>query len=547
MEAVRRFEKLIDNYPAQLPICKQSKCDAIWHLLLAHEHVLLNRHDNNTSVSSLSDSEDLKKALKHALDWVYKYCPDSAKLENSTFSHKVFSEALDLLILGSAYQPIFCMFSMLNNHRNLVTAQLEKSNILHFEYDSTQLRFEALHFLTAELQTKLAIANVDSNKDLTNEYQSAIGNIIDRGELVDGRALKYEFSKAEYTSINAFITGDIAGWSFRLPDNWSFQGISAIEFRKCFNALRTLSLIDTVVHRHFLREYKDGSGAYPIFDSVIWHGAISDMISHICSYDIDCDRSKVNDIFKLLTYNPNVSKPDPALQPIIPCNEAIHIAPQLLLSSSFERNLIALLAREHKEDYDRTTHTFEPAILIELEKAFLGRGFIVKTRAKIPGNSNLADIDLLAYEPTLKKLTIAEVKWVIAPGEPYEQLSRADAEEKAIRNQLVPLVDYANENKSVLLNIIDVQTANINEVSLCSCLIMRGFCGMNHELSEIYPTIDADLLLNEMKSSRSNELLLTWITNKVFLPDLGRDYKLHNRVIEFGPYKISIDGANLVT
>ena len=173
------------------------------------------------------------------------------------------------------------------------------------------------------------------------------------------------------------------------------------------------------------------------------------------------------------------------------------------------------------------------------------RGFTVGSNARIPGNPHLADIDILAYEAALGKLMIAEVKWVIASGEPYEQLSRADAEEKAIKRQLVPLVDFAMNNRSVVLNMIDLQAHEIDKISICGSLIMRGFCGMNHELAAKYPTVDADLLLRELGSSRTNESLLDWITKREFLPQCNRDYETHNVPIEFGPHSIVMNGIRL--
>ncbi len=544
MADVRAFERHIDEYPSSLPIFNRSLGEVLWHLLLAHEHVLYNRQYTNSGTASLYDAEDLKKSLKHALIWTHKYCEVSNDANHTIFSRETYSEAIDLLMLGSVYQLIFCMFSMMNNKRQLVSGFVDKQNTLHLEYDPNQLRYEALHFLTAEQRSKIQESTTVGDKSRAGEIRSSLQSVVGSCELTSDSRLKYEIGRSEYESVKAVVAYSTPG-SFRLPNDWEFRGIATSEFRTLFGAMRTLSFIDTAVHRVFQSEFKAESRGYMTLDSALWCGTRHEFTERICEYERDLDRTMVDDVLKLLTYSPEVTKPDPALQPIVPWREKFLIAPQLLLSSSFERNVIAFLAREYKEEYDRTTEVFEPTILNELETAFRDRGFLVRSKVHIPGNPKLADIDILAYEADLSRMIIAEVKWVIAPGEPYEQLSRADAEEKAITRQLAPLVEFAIDNQSMVLNLIDPQVQETVEISIIGTLVMRGFCGVSHALSAVYPTVDADLLLREMRSSGTNASLLDWIEKREFLPKPGVDYEVRDFPMKFGPYSVSISGARL--
>ena len=60
------------------------------------------------------------------------------------------------------------------------------------------------------------------------------------------------------------------------------------------------------------------------------------------------------------------------------------------------------------------------------------------------------------------------------------------------------------------------------------------------------PSLDAGLLLREIKSSRSHESLLDWIAKREFLPKLGVDYQVEEFSLKYGPNSLTINGAKMM-
>lgn len=543
MKDVRLLEKQIDAYPSSLPICKRHLSQVLWHLLLAHEHELQFRTKEYTSASYLHNADELKKGLKHAFEWAHKYCKNSDSYFAPEFSLEIYSEARDLLILGSAYQPFYSMCSILNNKRKLVLAYVDDNGTLHMEYDSDQLQYEALHWISAELIANTRLADNPPKEDIVHRYREAMLNVIKNSDLLSVGQIKVNIRQPEYDAAKSLVQHAVQG-SYQLPNNWSFRGVTIDQFRQVLLSILTLSSIDSFVHGEFVNMSRNPNKGFTVFDTFVWTGSITDLVRRISNYEPILNNAIVKSVLSLLIYNRKLNKPDPALQPIIPFGDMLMIPPQLMVSSSLERNLVSLLAREYKSEYDKTSDVLAPQLLDELYAAFSKRHCVVSTAIRIPGRKDLGDIDLLVFDPCLRILIIAEVKWVIPPGEPYEQLTRADTEERAITNQLVPLMDFAKENTQSILALLNQPERQVTDIEISGVLLMRGFCGMKHELSHVYPTIDADLLLQEMRYSKSNKELFDWMKYREFMPELGKDYKVQDISIKLGPYSIVINACS---
>jgi hypothetical protein len=302
-------------------------------------------------------------------------------------------------------------------------------------YDPEQLQYEALHFITAEQNQDNQIKNNLQDNAMANRFRTAIQSIIEDSRLVTQSRVHLNIRRDEYIAVKALVERTESG-SFFLPDDWSFLGLSILAFRKIFLSLKTLCIIDSLVHSEYAKAKGDEGEGYTVFETFVWMGSKEQLVRRVAEFEPELSVATVDSILQLLVYDRETAKPDPALQPIVPIGDIMMMSPRLINYNDLERNLVALLARKHKREYDKTTDVLEPQMLSELSVALSKRGFIVRTAARIPGRSDLPDIDVLAYEPRLNKLIIAELKWVIAPGEPYEQLSRADT---GLPPRVVPL------------------------------------------------------------------------------------------------------------
>jgi hypothetical protein len=142
-------------------------------------------------------------------------------------------------------------------------------------------------------------------------------------------------------------------------------------------------------------------------------------------------------IIKDLTYSPQGTYWDPFWQPLFRLKDnTFLISPSLVVGSSPERNLVALLNRipAKRHLYQQVSNQKETAQLREIEHLFIQDQFAVRRRVPVPrpDGSTLSDIDLLLFDRSEKVLLLVQAKWLARPDYWGEVFSRDEELKRAI-------------------------------------------------------------------------------------------------------------------
>jgi hypothetical protein len=258
------------------------------------------------------------------------------------------------------------------------------------------------------------------------------------------------------------------------------------------------------------------------------------------------EEEKIKAVLELLQYDKTLPKPDPALQPLIPLGgEFIAVVPHLIISSRFERNLMALLARGHKRDYDATTNVLEQELLNDMKKSLSLLGFKVKDRVRLSQRKDLPDIDLAVYSERDNLLLLIEAKWVIQPAESSEVFSRAERVQEGV-GQMRSLLEYSRANPRTVFACCFAELTMPSELQIEGCVCLRGYVGSSKNLVDDIAIIEERLLLRQIKVSPSLSGVLSWMRNRDFLPILGRDFKVSEIRHVIGPFTVFWTGLEIL-
>ena len=248
-----------------------------------------------------------------------------------------------------------------------------------------------------------------------------------------------------------------------------------------------------------------------------------ELMSRLSRYT-DLDLAVVQAIVEELTFGGRgISNPDIALQPLVPMGPCHYgWAPHLLLSSAFERNLLALLNRvpESNAVYSRLSHNRETLMQQSFRTELADAGLRFWS-GKVPGWGTAADVDLAIIDEQGACCLLLELKAFLAPADPREVLDKAEAVEKGVR-QVETRRRAVCDNRQALNSILKIDDTFTVQLAVAS--ESSAGCGGMAELGDV-PVLRSSHLIERIKSERDLRRVCKWISERRFLPMEEQDYR----------------------
>lgn len=331
---------------------------------------------------------------------------------------------------------------------------------------------------------------------------------------------------------------------FIFPDTWSFNGISIELFRNIWRVLTVRCMIHDICHLHAGLVLRMIGGARLSVVLLYDYDKLIDEVSALLNIN---NKQEISTVINLLIYDSTLPyrKRDIGIQPLVKLSDKIiALAPLLLMGSNHERNMMAFLARHHKNEYDRTTDILEDSLIDTFVEELSSTGLLIDKRRKIPGHKELPDIDLIIGDPINSSLVVIELKWVIAPAESWEILERAEAELQGIK-QAEKIFDFFKKDPNKLWRLSFNNIKEPNSLSLYSCVVIRGFCGTAKNWREDIPVIEYSSIIDKIKETKNIKEVSDWLKERKFLPVENKDYRKVDIPCKIGKYKIIWEGFEL--
>ncbi|MCH7495746.1 MAG: hypothetical protein IH825_06610, partial [Candidatus Marinimicrobia bacterium] len=245
-------------------------------------------------------------------------------------------------------------------------------------------------------------------------------------------------------------------------------------------------------------------------------------------------------ILKDLTYGERgQKKPDPVLQPIIPISEEQYvIAPSVLLSSSPERNLLALLNRipSERKIYSRLKNEKENLMRSNIQTQLSNHGYRFWS-GNIPEKRGLPDVDLAIIDNVEKICLICELKWFIGPAEIREVVHRSEDITKGIE-QMRKLINYYSSNRMDLLNLIGLSS----DFQIYFTVISENSIGHSSVQDKMISVINSSHIIHKLHNGYSLKAITHWLKKREYLPIENIHFKMRQLPYSIGKWKTNWSG-----
>ena len=498
--AVEQFEgRLREDYRSLFPSQTGWETAALY-FLLAYE--FRARQQPNTETV-----DTLKYALMHALRWGAETKSQPIKSLSADVDPNLFSDCYEVLRRANEYTGIYGAFRLFK--KGIVGLDTISEQDISFKSNPQWNAYDALD---RQLQER-----PHSNRNRP-ETMTGISRIVDN-------VLLYFDFRDYLPNINDFCDAlpavrQLADEGFELPESWSFDGIPIATMRKFWTAMMLLGIVHNAVS----------------------HRSVGSKNPHLCHLlirrkkrlvgwladSLKLDRALVTRLIDLHTYNRQQNLPDIALTPLLEIdNDLLALSPWMVLTSRFERNFSAFVARNYKSQYDATTNDLASVMAAQLAGTFRAAGLKACPSVPIRTNKGDGDIDLLVWSPEEKYALGVELKWVIGVGDVMEVFNRGESTCLAsITKQIPKYREALSHNAGGLLQ----RAFSLGEApaidAWCCALMTRGFVGSPRVVNDQCLFIPEQLALEKLASRCSLQDFCEWAKAMPYLPVEGREFRL---------------------
>ena len=534
---VRALENKIDKYVETRPIMCEPRCYAIWYLLTAHEHLIIDEKETGRLgfTSPLHLLDQMKYALIYGLIWAYKSCPEASTFSTPvTINNRRMREAENVIKLGLEYQGIWTAYTCWT--RGLFKAEMKDSMTVIFKMPREEIRYDAW-----DMKLKLSRQDKEDGSTFSNiEQVKSFGKV--KHEICNairthsGHRISVDFTRIDFDTLKNLLE-DTNKFNYNLPSQWTYKERSIGNFREFWLTVLTISAAHTIAHDHIL--HSDSSISR--LATFVMVKTKSEWIELIKSISKDLSKEIIEQIFSIFSYDSSISMPDPALQPfVVLADEQVALAPQLFMGCNHERNLLALLSKIDSDEYNKTTSIFEDELISKFNQRLKRKSWKLAYKKKVIGRKDLPDIDYVIFDNKKKIMLIIELKWVIPPSEAAERFYRSETEAIGIV-QIKALIGYAETNKRNFFESCFPGVQVQENYDIKGCVAIKGFVGTAKNYDPMAPVIEADFLLDEFEKMHDLGVVVSFIFNREYLSQISKDIEIVSTKCEIGPYAVYCD------
>ncbi len=493
-------QRLDDEYGALFPSATWE--EGVAHLLLAYELELVGDRLNG-GFSALTE-DTYKYALMHAMRWGAEATSNPSWSFETGAQDQVLDRARSAVLRASEYDRISVAFT--SHSRGLWPVTQISDDSLTFGYNERQLAYDVL-----EYQQRPPIVLLPEKAHFAKVFRELNCAPIRRG------SLSFSWSTATLPPLRTALRG-FERRVYRLPEAWSFRGITIEEFRRFWDALKLL----TFLHHSALGPRSLGERRWRSL--LIW--SEEEWVANLASL-AELPLSMARQILEFHIYDRHQQRPDVALTPLFRMGRGLIVAsPGLIQSSSLERNLYAQLARRHKSEIDNASGILAPAMAAELAADFEKIGVRASPGVSISTSLGDSDVDLLLWSERSGRLISAELKWFVEVADVGEVFAKEAKCQESLTRQLPKHTAAIREDPVGLLRKgFRVHRAPRVKAS-SSILISRGFSGAARLEAFGYPIVPENTLVQKIAGGLSLRDLSAWANARRFVPRKGVDFAI---------------------
>lgn len=503
---LRTAEEQIDNYYKENPLIKLPFANSAWHFMSFCEDISFKEfHSDRDSIhAAAAFADNFVVHLTYPLLWLRNSCPQGGKVPFS-FDDSSYKAAWDLSNLGGNYIPVESAFTLAT--RGLVELRLDGTHITPSPDYAPETKYEAYDRLIRRKEPKYSYPSL---VDLIKEIESSLK--------VSGESFHYQLNPRIVKHASELLMPLTEGM-FSLPDAWQFSNYTMGDFRKFSLSLSAIALIHLQA-----RLLAANLGCYALgYCNSIFVVEEDELLRRLTRYS-GVSEEIISYLINDLTYgNREILKPDPAIQPLIKLNHFQYaIMPSLIISCSMERNFAILLNKLPSEKRIYLNLVSEKENI--MRESIKNEINIPNTRffdGRIPGLTQIPDIDLAIINDKEKVCIFTELKWLIAPAEVREVIEKSEEIQKGI-NQLLRISEAIAQDSPPFFSTLTIN----NDYKLFYLVVSDNTIGMGRIQHPQIPVIQKSHFIKKINMLGCFQKLIEWLSNRNYLPIEDKHYQV---------------------
>lgn len=532
-EKIREIECEIDKLQSSREVWHEDRSKLIYNALVCFEDMcrlmmpysIFKGESPDALVNSNADAIDM------LIKWIYKYSKDTDGGFVKVICEGLYIELSFLLVDDTKKYRAICDSYILWSRKKSKAELYSNGKGVKFNYlEGSDGKYEIYDLLRMDSKKNNCLKDFNINEDFINE----ISNL----ELTnDNNNLKYTLSDMAWNYIHNEMKRMIESTS-ELPQEWQFDGFKLEEFKEVWGVLVTKAFI------HCMVCMKSGiaGGAVECCIMVVTKEEIIDEVSKYTNLDCEVIENTIN----LLTYNNTYYERniDVIWSPLISLKDnLIAISPNLVMSSSPERNVISLINKVNQATYSRLSSQKESIMLRDFVDE-ISKYTNIDIRNNKPLPAPLPDIDVIMFDKNTESLLMCELKWLLQSDSIQEVCERDKDIEKGI-SQAKLIQEYTLANTADVLN----RCYGKNEYKpkkIYSCIVTRNNIGTS-KLGKDMKVIDEKRLYEMFIANNGDiSIIIDRIDSEEFIGIIEDNYKVIQQEIEYGGYKFKFDTVKVV-
>lgn len=494
---LRQIETYVDNYYKTNYLVNLPFAISAWHFMSFCEDVSFKniQNENVQTIHDIAASVDnFVVQLNYPILWLYNSCALSGLIPYKYDDH-CYKAAWEISKLGNEYIAFESAFVCAS--RYIIELRIDNNTIKASPFFQNNAQYEAYDRMIGRGNSP-----IDYDIDKFNEFIELIVNSL----RIKGGRFNYNLNP-RIVKLAIEILLPAMERKFILPNQWQFSHYSIDEFRKFAISLAAICFIHFNARLHAAMH---GCANLGYSDSVFIASQF-ELLRRLVRYS-SVSESALGYLIEDMTYgNRNISKPDPAIQPIIKMNENnLAIIPSLVISCNMERNFTILLNKIPSEKY------IYSQLVSEKEKLMRQRiidNISISDLRYIYGNifedKSIPDIDLLIISDTEKICLFLELKWFIGPAEVREVIEKSEEIDKGIK-QLIIISNVISKDIDFIINKIKIDSS----YELFYSVISDNSIGMHHIQNPNVPVIQESHFVNKLNKTMSLTQTSKWLIKK---------------------------------
>jgi hypothetical protein len=537
-EQVTKVEHVIDASLESVSLPGDEYFDALWHFLTVSEdlpRLLMLR--NSESATPVGESDEIfrlnlilgdhKYALRYILEVINRRLPKARKLQKRIQAAEVpYTTAARGLEIARDYRTAVGLFTLYHSG-NAVCTTNERGDDLWFSFPWHSEAYQALDYSVDVDARGNVITALFAWLTYPAHAPTVVKQIGDSVGASDKDRLVYEFDEYAAAELAGMLPNP-KPWNL-VPPGWVFPWGSRAEAMSLLNTLELRCLYHVLAINFGASRLNVTGGGIDDLCLRIKRGQLVQEIKRVSEAPVD----RIVKFVHGLTYGKGTRTPDPALQPLMPFGGDELLVPCMhVLSSKGGRNLLSLHARVDEKSFNSQSAAFEEAMLREVG-SFSVRPFpFVRTQFDF---GPTGEIDLVIVEGKSATILIAELRWMIPPGDARETVNRIKVCREKVR-QIEKKVRGVKKNTVKFLRHLRWKGDSWGTWEVVGLVITENFV-LRSSHTDI-PVLPLAVLLVGLNAGMDVRQLLLWVKSEKWLPKKGRHFDIVATEVRFNQHAL---------